>query len=213
MGRPLTPTSQFKAPSSFVANVTLLTFHLAVLKSSLADPPHSVQISVPQIDLLEGEKYPEKPVQCSAFGNPAPTYYWTFSPIFAENKEGSASPANRQSKPSDAQSVVALGPQLMLNLTTMTSRLSPHDLRPKQAEEGAKAGARVSPDSQTSTAGVSPSGPSLFRASRVQSGNYTCVSRNEHGISSATMTINVFCKWSPGHLTSHLSPSCRPTRV
>lgn len=163
-------------------------------KQSFLDAPHSVQISVPQIDLLEGERYPEKPVQCSAFGNPNPTYYWTFSPLFtADNKQQMLNLNQRQPKLNDAQSVVGIGPRLTLNMTTMSNRASFHNQISK--DTSTKTDARISTENLTFQSASTTVGPALFRASRTQSGNYTCVSSNQHGISMATMTINVFCKY------------------
>ena len=217
-----------------------------------------------QIDLLEGERYPEKPVQCSSFGNPTPSYYWTFSSALQPHHHnhhknnnnnhhhrggGDSVSNNGESSFVDGVSsnnnnlnimnfhvdepVVAIGPMLTLNITTTTTNhqqqllkilqqqqqydLSSSSHYSHQAEtsisdsggiitssssslfgySGMIIGLGVPP--QPSAATMSPimstTAPSLFRASRTQSGNYTCVATNRHGTYSATMTINVFCKY------------------
>lgn len=139
-----------------------------------------MHISQPQIDLLEGERYPEKPIQCSAFGNPPPNYYWTFNPIHADSTTYSQSPTAL-----NENNVVAIGPMLTLNMTTMKG-IGHH--------QQAKPDARVATE-RIDLFGLTGStlGPTLFRASRVQSGNYTCVASNRHGTFSTSMIINVFC--------------------
>lgn len=171
--------------------------------------PHSVQISVPQIDLLEGERYPEKPVQCAALGNPTPNYYWTFTPLLTSGQHSSKNHGVHKHRlhknhehhdHQEQQSVVGIGPRLTLNMTTMSS---PTTLIPAQQQQNgfftssveptksmAMINARISEQqSMASATGA------LFRASRSQSGNYTCVASNRHGTSTVTMTINVFCKF------------------
>ena len=71
----------------------------------------------------------------------------------------------------------------------MTNRLS--------LVQTAKPDARIATieNSAFGGAAISTPGPSLFRASRIQSGNYTCIASNRHGTYSASMSINVFCKY------------------
>ena len=141
-----------------------------------------MHISQPQIDLLEGERYPEKPIQCSAFGNPPPNYYWTFSPFHSTDSTYSPPAAVNDNN------VVAIGPMLTLNMTTMKGNVHHHSTKPD---------ARVATESIELFGTVgSTLGPSLFRASRVQSGNYTCVASNRHGTFSTSMIINVFCMFT-----------------
>lgn len=141
--------------------------------------PHSVHISQPQIDLLEGERYPEKPIQCSAFGNPPPNYYWTFNPIHGDSSTYSQSHTENN--------VVAIGPMLTLNMTTMKGIGHNHQAKP----DARVATERIELFSLTG----STLAPNLFRASRVQSGNYSCVASNRHGTHSTSMIINVFCMY------------------
>lgn len=176
------------------------------------DPPHSVHISMPQIDLLEGERYPEKPVQCSAFANPPPTYYWTFSPSVVATAMANGGQRRIGSQGSsgtyeeiDGQTIVGMGPRLMLNMSTMSATIGSGSLdgnynymKQLSLEEVAKSNARIAHEQQSSIG--STAGPSLFRASRMQSGNYTCVARNKHGVVTVTMAINVFCKFSSYYL-------------
>lgn len=165
---------------------------------------------MPQIDLLEGERYPEKPVQCSAFANPPPTYYWTFNPsaVATEMATGGKHRVGGQGSPAtyeeiDGQTIVGMGPRLMLNMSTMSATIGQgggnldgnyNYMKQLSLEEVAKSNARIAHEQQTSIG--STVGPSLFRASRMQSGNYTCVARNKHGVVTVTMAINVFCEYS-----------------
>lgn len=144
------------------------------------DLPHSVHLSVPGIDLLEGEGYPEKPIQCSAFGNPTPRYYWTFEPFVPTQGYYSHENHSRNN-----QTIVAIGPQLTL------------DKSMAQNPQGKilETSMEFQLDVTTTSSSHHNQLNGRFHATRTLSGNYTCVATNQHGSSSSTLTINVFCKF------------------
>ena len=41
------------------------------------DPPHNVQISVPRLELMEGDPIGDDLIYCNALANPIANYYWT----------------------------------------------------------------------------------------------------------------------------------------
>nr|XP_046915163.1 uncharacterized protein LOC124495776 [Dermatophagoides farinae] len=139
--------------------------------------PHSVHLSVPGIDLLEGEGYPEKPIQCSAFGNPTPRYYWTFEPFVPTQGYYSHENHSRNN-----QTIVAIGPQLTL------------DKSMAQNPQGKilETSMEFQLDVTTTSSSHHNQLNGRFHATRTLSGNYTCVATNQHGSSSSTLTINVF---------------------
>lgn len=130
---------------------------------------------MPSIDLLEGEGYPEKPIQCSAFGNPPPRYYWTFEPFIVTTSTGTLFDLHRN------QSVVAIGSKLTLDKSMAKGRIIGEQ-------------SMLNLDSALSVETMSTTSPGQFHATRTLSGNYTCMATNQHGSASATLTINVFCK-------------------
>lgn len=137
---------------------------------------------MPGIDLLEGEGYPEKPILCSAFGNPTPRYYWTFEPFVP-----STGFYSHDEKHSHNQTIVAIGPQLTLDKSMAQNRQG------KTLENSIDQSEKVSSSSNSGQSSHNQLA-GRFHATRTLSGNYTCVASNQHGSSFATLTINVFCK-------------------
>ncbi len=93
------------------------------------DGPKNVQISVPQLELMEGDPIGDDLIYCNALANPAGNYYWTTS---------------------NSDHIMTIGRHLTFNETSSL-------------------------------------------VTRQQSGNYTCVVTNRHGMASQTMTLTVLC--------------------
>ncbi|KPM06203.1 hypothetical protein QR98_0046760 [Sarcoptes scabiei] len=98
-------------------------------------------------------------------GNPPSEFHWTFE---------SAKPfKHRELTRSEIQPTIAIGSQLILDKFT--------------AQKVSASYGKNHPSDESLA-------DDKFYASRVLSGNYTCVATNSHGSSSSTLTINVFCK-------------------
>ena len=165
------------------------------------DLPHSVHLSVPGIDLLEGESYPEKPIICQAFGNPQPRYYWTFEPFIPSSSLslGYYNDNGENHSHHNNQTIVAIGSQLILDKSMVQKN------RLKQGKISFESSSSNIDQSSNQINQLTNSGQQQqsslkqsagrFYAERTLSGNYTCVATNQHGSTLATLTINVFCKF------------------
>ncbi|KAH9423523.1 hypothetical protein DERP_003804 [Dermatophagoides pteronyssinus] len=160
--------------------------------------PHSVHLSVPGIDLLEGESYPEKPIICQAFGNPQPRYYWTFEPFIPSSSLslGYYNDNGENHSHHNNQTIVAIGSQLILDKSMAQKN------RLKQGKISFESSSSNIDQSSNQINQLTNSGQQQqsslkqsagrFYAERTLSGNYTCVATNQHGSTLATLTINVF---------------------